>query len=68
MGFRDLENEIINVLNQETSGEVETKRVVDQIKETHQNAPPSEIKSAILTLIDNDKVELTQNLCLKLHT
>ncbi len=68
MGFRDLENEIINVLNQETSGEVETKQVVDQIKETHQNIPPSEIKSAILTLIDNDKVELTQNLCLKLHT
>jgi len=64
----ELENEIINVLSQKTSGEVETKEVVEQIKETHQNTPSSEIKSAILTLIDDDKIELTQNLCLKRHT
>lgn len=68
MDFETLENEIIEVLNQKSPGEVETKEVVEQIKQAHQKAPYSQIKSAILTLIDDDKVELTQNLCLKLYT
>lgn len=68
MEFETLEKEIIDVLNQKTPDEVETKEVVDQIKGAHQKTPSSQITSAILTLIDNDKVELTQNLCLKLHT
>lgn len=68
MESEKLEDEIISVLNKKTPSEVETKEVVEQIKETHQNTPPSKIKSAILTLIDDDKVELTQNMCLKLHT
>lgn len=68
METENLENEIINVLNQKELGEAETIEVVKQIKETHQNTLSSKIKSAILTLIDDDKVELTQNLRLKLHT
>lgn len=68
MEIENLENEIINVLNQKELGEAETIEVVKQIKETHQNTLSSKIKSAILTLIDDDKVELTQNLRLKLHT
>lgn len=67
MKFESLENEIIKVLSQKTRGETETKEVVEQIKKAHQNTPSSEIKSAILTLINDDKVELTQNLCLKLQ-
>ncbi len=68
MGFGYLENEVIAALNQKTPGEVETKEVIEQIKRAHQKTPYSQIKSAILTLIDDDKVELTNNLCLKLYT
>ena len=63
-----LENEIIDVLKKRTPNEVETKEVIEQIKETRQNTPSSKIKSAILTLIDDDRIELTQNMCLKFHT
>ncbi len=67
MESEKLEDEIIDVLNKKMPAEVETKEVVEQIK-AHQNTPSSKIKSAILTLIDDDKVELTKNMCLKLHT
>lgn len=67
MESEKLEDEIMDVLNKKMPAEVETREVVEQIK-AHQNAPSSKIKSAILTLIDDDKVELTQNMCLKLHT
>ncbi len=64
----EFENEIIDVLKQKSPSEVETKEVIEQIKQAHQKAPYSQIKAAILTLINDDKVELTPNLCLKVYT
>ena len=66
MTFIQLKREIKNELVKHPN-EISPKDFIRTFKSTHTNTPTGEIKSALLTLIDDDEVELTQSLSIKLY-
>ena len=61
----ELETAIIDFLDKNNC-EHKTREVISQVKSTTTSST-SDIRSAILSLIDEERVELTSDLSLKLH-
>lgn len=62
----ELKDAIINFLGQDNC-EHKTREVISQVKSTIPSSTSEIIRSAILSLIDEERVELTSDLSLKLH-